>query len=550
LSSWLQINLAIAVIFVPLFHKNFNITMKNYLLAIFFSSITLQVFAQQGLIWSTEIQSNISIDSEPLMAIDMEYNIILACDAVELNGNHDIMLAKVAPDGTMLWQTTFNGDSSLNDHVEAIALDVDGNIFLTGNTQTEFVAGGDLVLSEDEVLIAKFSKDGLKEWHRTFPVSQWREGSIGRALAIDSSGNCYVTGNRQPEISGPETFFLTKFDSNGNTVWDIFDSIDSLRTIGLAVFSVGDTIRIRGYKESLVQPYNRTYFTFLFDKNSNIFYQYEEQPLYYPGETFDSPIGECRVAGGYYDKYSVIAFNWKGELTWSHQEPTNAQQSYGKDGVADIIVDGYGNSYATGHFYINDAVYTDILTMKISSEGNVQWKAVTNNSWGGKALDMDDVGNLIIAGHSGVQHGMILVKIDTFGNEIGRLYTENILPSDLKIIDDESFIVIGNTFFNGKKLVVQKYDIVLANNEIKIEYKPTKSYPNPATSEVLVNIPNQDFNAQKIGVFDNLGRNIYANYSYSKNVIKIDVEDFLPGFYHCLLFGQNITYSTSFIVLH
>ena len=95
----------------------------------------------------------------------------------------------------MMW-STFLGGSGI-DEVDAVTSDVAGNIYVVGTTNsTNFPTTGEAFRSTaggyGDVVVAKLSHDG-----RTLMWSALLGGSsaeVGRAIALDGSGNVYVTG--------------------------------------------------------------------------------------------------------------------------------------------------------------------------------------------------------------------------------------------------------------------------------------------------------------------------------------------------------------------
>jgi uncharacterized protein (TIGR03437 family) len=94
---------------------------------------------------------------------------------------HDGFLARLSPDGRTVRFSTYLGDTT-NDEITALAVDEQGYAYVTGRYR-------------DGVLAARFDPEGRPVYVLSFggPLT------IGRALAIDSWGNLYITG----ETSSP-----------------------------------------------------------------------------------------------------------------------------------------------------------------------------------------------------------------------------------------------------------------------------------------------------------------------------------------------------------
>ena len=147
-------------------------------------------------------------------------------------GKRDIFVTKFRQsDNTLLYSTFLGGSDS--ETGRAIAADSSGNAYVTGYTDsTDFPVenayqatyGG----GNTDVFISKLSPDGASLVYSTFlggSKSDW-----GYGIAVDSSGNAYVTGetysttfptNNAYQLSGGGTYddaFVTKLSPSGNAV--------------------------------------------------------------------------------------------------------------------------------------------------------------------------------------------------------------------------------------------------------------------------------------------------------------------------------------------
>ena len=148
------------------------------------------------------------------------------------NGSYDVFVSKFNSGLTTLSASTFLGGSG-NDVAQAIAIDSSGNIYVAGYaTSTNFpVTGGAYDGSHNggnDVFVSKFNS-GLT----TLSASTFLGGSssdVAQAIAIDSSGNIYVTGYAtstnfpvtggayDESHNGGEDVFVSKFNSGLTTL--------------------------------------------------------------------------------------------------------------------------------------------------------------------------------------------------------------------------------------------------------------------------------------------------------------------------------------------
>lgn len=151
-------------------------------------------------------------------------------------GTFDAFVFKLNATGATLAYSAYLG-GSLEDEGNGIAVDSAGNAYLTGYTQsTNFptvtpfqasIAGG------SNAFVTKVNAAGSAFVFSTYLGGNG--GDRGNAIAVDASGNAYITGNTnatnfptvnafQPFNSGPEQFgpstdaFITKFSATGTSL--------------------------------------------------------------------------------------------------------------------------------------------------------------------------------------------------------------------------------------------------------------------------------------------------------------------------------------------
>ncbi|MCO4293795.1 gliding motility-associated C-terminal domain-containing protein [Solitalea sp. MAHUQ-68] len=137
-------------------------------------------------------------------------------------------LAK-AQQPNLLWGTGIGGN--LNDYGTSIAVDQQGNTFVTGSFNDVVSFGTKNITSKglSDIFLAKYDLNGNLIWVKSFGSANSDEP---KSLAIDGTGNVYLAGF----ISGPTDFnpptnsaivgskggpdlFIASFDNNGNYRW-------------------------------------------------------------------------------------------------------------------------------------------------------------------------------------------------------------------------------------------------------------------------------------------------------------------------------------------
>lgn len=134
-------------------------------------------------------------------------------DFIENNGQDDIWLVKLTPDGDIVWKVVLGG--SQKDWVEYIDNTADGGVVISGSTYSN---DGDIPASapDKKILAAKFDSDGNLVWIKVF------EGLTGQSIVETSDGGYLLAGERYSPFNGTPVSYdalLIKLDINGNTEW-------------------------------------------------------------------------------------------------------------------------------------------------------------------------------------------------------------------------------------------------------------------------------------------------------------------------------------------
>jgi hypothetical protein len=145
-------------------------------------------------------------------------------------GNNDAFVTKLNAAGDALVYSTYLGGSGV-DSGNRIAVDVEGNAYLTGNTtSTNFPTMNPLQASlggTSNAFVTKLNAVGNALVYSTYLGGSGRDGGYG--IAVDVEGNAYVTGYTtstnfptvnpfQASLGGTEDAFVTKLNTAGNAV--------------------------------------------------------------------------------------------------------------------------------------------------------------------------------------------------------------------------------------------------------------------------------------------------------------------------------------------
>lgn len=260
-------------------------------------------------------------------------------------------------DGKRRWVSHEKADGDTPTEACALALDPKGNVYVTGAIAT----------GNSNVLTAKYDgSTGEKLWEQTFGGPS-NGHDIGRAIALDAAGNVYVGGTTytgDPMDGNSENFLFMKYDSLGtlhwHKTWDAGRHL-SERFGGMAV-----------------------------DPRGNIYLGGQTDPGRPPAYgIFDLAWCKCSTSG-------------KIEWDRTYNGPGN-----NSDIIMGICVDSLGNALITGQIYCGsrdqEGTEYDFFILKHSPDNQILWKGRYDAFRANDrvvAVSTDRQDNVIVAGLS------------------------------------------------------------------------------------------------------------------------------------------------------
>ena len=130
-------------------------------------------------------------------------------------GYTDGFISKFAVDGAPGWTRQFG--SSMQDEIESIRCDPEGNLYVVGSTRGDIAATN---AGSYDVFVRKYDPNGDCLWSRQFGTPG--EDS-GMGIDIGPDGGVYVTGGAYGDLGGTHAgwvdCFVTKLDASGDQLW-------------------------------------------------------------------------------------------------------------------------------------------------------------------------------------------------------------------------------------------------------------------------------------------------------------------------------------------
>jgi hypothetical protein len=496
----------------------------------------------------------------------------------------DAFIVKFNSMGVRQWGTYYGGTDTEN--ASAIAIDLNGNIFVTGITlsSSSIASSGAFQTTygnSSDAFVAKFNSMGVRQWGTYYGGTGTEQGF---GITSDLNGNCIIigytnstsgittTGAHQTSYGGGSTdAFVAKFNSMGVRQWGTYyggSSVD--QGLGVATDTLGN-ILITGMTSSVAG--------------------------------IASSGAHQTVFGGTFDAF-IVKFNTAGTRTWGTY--------YGVD-LDDrgncVTTDLNGNLFVAGRtnsgtgmqygscFQSSCGGSTDAFIVKFTSSGTIQWATyfggIHEEGAPGIALSLN--GNIFIPGstdsaftfattgtyqttYGGGTYDAYIASFNSSGTLPVQLTSFNVnLRNNKEVIctwqtasevnndyfeiqrsvDGSQFTAIGKVKGNGTSNMVNSYQFTdnnlqhLTSNiyyrlkQVDFDGKSTLSeirvvnniqtkntdwniYPNPATNELHIEtIGNEKLTAQ---VFDITGKQILENILFTSSTT-INISSLHEGMY-------------------
>src|SRR3990172_5721295 len=171
---------------------------------------TFDLFAQVDTAWVRRYNGPGNAgDNASALAVDGSGNVYVTGRSVGSGTGYDYATIKYSPSGDTLWVRRYSGPGIGYDVALALAVDDSGNLYVTGRS----VGSGTF---EDYATI-KYSPAGDTVWVRRYN-GPGNNTDLARALAVDGSGNLYVTGWSVGSGTGDD-YATIKYSPAGDTVW-------------------------------------------------------------------------------------------------------------------------------------------------------------------------------------------------------------------------------------------------------------------------------------------------------------------------------------------
>jgi hypothetical protein len=310
--------------------------------------LTLAYSASNGrILWTNRYSGPATNGAGTAIAVDSNGHVLVTGYSQGTSSGFDYATIAYSNAGVPLWTNRYNGPGNSNDFPRAVAVDSSGNVFVTGNTTNSG-------MGNDYATVA-YSSAGAPLWTNCYN-GPGNGDDRATAIAVDSAGNVFVTGYSTNGTSGYD-YATIAYSGAGVPLW---------------------TNRYNGPGNGNDHANSLTV-----DASGNVFVT---------GDSF----------GGTDVDYATIAYTAAGVPLWTNRY---SGPVYNGNSAKAVAVDGNGNVLVTGSSN-GGGTSSDFATVAYSGAGALLWTArynsPSNDADSPTAIAVDPGGNIFVTGISWV----------------------------------------------------------------------------------------------------------------------------------------------------
>lgn len=309
-------------------------------------------------------------------------------------GQWDAFVRKYDAFGALLWVRQFGTAEAF-----AVAVDSLGNVLVAGRTFGALP--GNANAGESDAFVRKYDASGSEMWTRQFGSVTF---DSARSVAVDIFGNVLLTGDTGGTLPGSVSIgatdvFVRKYDASGNELWTrqlgtstsdegrsvLVDSSANVLVVGTTVgalpgqtFAGGADVFVRKYDAMGSEVWTRQYGT--------------SDVEYARGAAVDVMGNVAVVALGAFATSIVRKFDASGNALWTRQPGTTGPTALSVDSSGSLVLSGLGTGTGSANY--------NIELRKLDSSGNTVWAQQFGGAGDDRALGLavDGSGNMLVVG--------------------------------------------------------------------------------------------------------------------------------------------------------
>jgi hypothetical protein len=538
-----------------------KISNKFYFILLFLTILILhpKIYSQPTQEWIATYTNpfNLSVQFDD-MAVDTNGNIYLTGGIIRPDSqNGNFITIKYNSSGIQQWAVEYNGPGSNSwDQGYKITVDKIGNVYVTGVSE-------ETSLWTNAFCTIKYNSSGVQQWIARYRFDPNGVNDAPWAISIDDSGYVYVTG-MSSGIGTSFDYATIKYNLNGDSVWvKRYNGNGNMndRPSSMCLDRFGNVFVTGVSNGGTLPPHDRAC---TIKYNSSGVQQWVN---YLVGteetsgggklklDTITNDIYVCGDIGAQFSDYLLIKYNSGGVQQWVRRYDA---PSHYDDAAFDLEIDNNHNIYITGKSDISGS--TDYLTIKYNSNGDSLWtKRFIRMTGEGTppVMAIDKFNNIYITG-SGFNGSILQFATFKYNSTGTQEWLMRYSDGGSKIAVDKYLNLYTSGFVMGimSQIITRKYSQVDAvkkiSNNIPIDCKLYNNYPNPFNSSTKIKYQINEKGFVRLTIYDILGREVESlvNENQTKGTYEINwnAEKLTSGIYFCKLIMDNFT-ETKKIVL-
>ena len=281
-------------------------------------------------------------DQGNALSVDANGNVYVIGYETTSNYTYDFVTLKYNSAGVQQWAQTYDGPGNFNDEGRDIGLDVNGNVYVTGPSDTFYNAQ-----PNEDIVLLKYNNSGVLQWRKVYD-GPGHSYEWSKKLTIDKNNDILVVGYGWTASGNGNDYIILKWNPSGNFQW--------------------------------IRTYNFGTNTF-------------ENPADIITDSLNNVIvtgqGITNASTDVTNDYVTVKYNSAGTFQWVSRYNGI---THGDDRATSVALDDSLCIYVTGFSQATTGPSTfDIITVKYDPAGNEMYTLRFNNA----SANKDDAGNSI-----------------------------------------------------------------------------------------------------------------------------------------------------------
>ncbi|MCU7843866.1 MAG: hypothetical protein KZQ93_08515 [Candidatus Thiodiazotropha sp. (ex Monitilora ramsayi)] len=329
-------------------------------------------------------------DNPVSLALDHTGNAYVSGFSDSGNGNYDFATIKYDNQGNEVWIAYYDGKAQGPDWVSNSVVDQENNVVVSGSSLGE---GTGL-----DFLTIKYDTKGLPLWVNRYDGPSHGDDRV-TAMVTDMQGNVYVTGQTATKTNHHQSVII-KYGASGDFIWEI-NELDQCTRYTYNDLALDQDGNLYATGKRLNQKNNYDYLTVKYDSFGQILWRTtrdwsatddarwitldSENSVYIAGSSLNKSNGSVN---NQHEDVALVKYDQQGNELWSISYNGGPRLN---DVISALQVDLQGNVLLTGTTYgstqnTSDESDSDIFIVKYNKEGRLLWS--TNYSGPGNTHDI------------------------------------------------------------------------------------------------------------------------------------------------------------------